>query len=64
MRRKGSSFIEDWKVHLSFNNKIALFKLSNQGFFINAFKQPRSAKVTVNLNSGIDNMTTDPILQL
>ena len=44
MRRKGSSLIEDWKVSLSFDNKIALFKLPNQGFFINAFKQPRPAK--------------------
>ena len=62
MRRKESSFIEDWKVYLSFNYKIALFKLPNQGFFKNAFKQPRPAKVTMNLNSGINNVTTDPIL--
>ena len=62
MGRKGSSFVEDWKVHLSLDNKIALFKLPSQGFFINAFKQPRPAKVTVNLNRGIKNVTTDPVL--
>ncbi len=54
--------MEDWKVNLSFNNKIALIKLPNQGFFINTFKQPRPTKITMNLNSGINNVTTDPIL--
>ena len=57
----GSSFIKDWKVYLSFNHKIALFKLPNQGFFLNAFKQPRPTKVTMDLNSGINNVMTDPV---
>lgn len=61
--RKRSSFIKDWKVYLSLNNKIALFKLPNQGFLINTFKQPRPARFTMNLDSRINNVTTDQILQ-